>query len=124
MKRSDLSILRQLLQVASGLKYLHDHHVIHGDLSGNNVLIDDEGNAQITDFGRASVLDTEEFMTSLIAGSVDFIAPELFSHGETQEEADNSNFSSSSDIYAFSMLIFQVCCQRNLPLATSGSGIL
>lgn len=104
-------IFRQLRQVASGLKYLHDNGVVHADLSGNNVLIDDEGNARLTDFGRARLLDAEGFITSLFAGSVDFVAPELFTQVETEGRADNSDFSPRSDVYAFAMLTFQVCCQ-------------
>ncbi|KAG9090949.1 hypothetical protein FS749_000167 [Ceratobasidium sp. UAMH 11750] len=42
--------------VASGLEYLHGVDVIHGDLKGANVLIDDNGVAKITDFGNAIIL--------------------------------------------------------------------
>ena len=111
---SEPFIFRQLQQVASGLKYLHDHDVVHADLSGNNVLIDDEGNARLSDFGRARLLDAEGFITSLFAGSVDFVAPELFTQVETEGRADNSDFSTRSDVYAFAMLTFQVRYQRDL----------
>ncbi|CAL1693961.1 unnamed protein product [Somion occarium] len=40
-----------LLQVASGMSYLHDKKIVHGDLRGANILISDDMRAQVTDFG-------------------------------------------------------------------------
>ena len=89
--------------------------MVHGDLSGNNVLIDDEGNARLADLGRAKVIGEDGYHTDLVAGSVEYMAPELFEEPEHQEEQDEKNahyvgppFSMMSDIYAFSMLAFQV----------------
>ncbi|KAG9318002.1 WD40-repeat-containing domain protein [Chiua virens] len=42
--------------VALGLQYLHSHSVVHGDISGTNVLIDESGSACIADFGLSMVL--------------------------------------------------------------------
>jgi serine/threonine protein kinase len=48
--------LKFITDVAKGLAYLHTLNVVHGDLKPSNILIDDNGNARLTDFGRAKVV--------------------------------------------------------------------
>src|SRR3954471_6636466 len=66
-------------QIASGLDYMHQRGVIHRDLKPSNILLDDDGNAYLSDFGLARFTDainiTEEAMH--VAGSPAYIAPEL-----------------------------------------------
>ena len=84
-------------------------------------MIDDGGHARLADFGRAKVIGEEGYNTDLVAGSVEYMAPELFEEPKDQEEAEHPEeldekvaeyvgppFSMMSDIYAFSMLAFQV----------------
>ncbi|RLN56728.1 hypothetical protein BBJ28_00020748 [Nothophytophthora sp. Chile5] len=49
--RDPLLIWSTLLSTATGLRYLHDVGVVHGDLKGNNILIGKDGVAKLTDFG-------------------------------------------------------------------------
>jgi serine/threonine protein kinase len=104
------------LDIADGLKYLHDNNVVHGDLHGSNVLVDDNERALLSDFGRAKVIGHQGYSTYLVAGCAEFMAPELLSNDEEDEEENDGAgadrgppFSKMSDIYAFSMLMFQVC---------------
>ncbi|KAJ7248246.1 kinase-like domain-containing protein, partial [Mycena haematopus] len=46
-----------LLEIAHGLRYLHSQSVVHGDLRGDNILVDEEGHARLADFGLASWVD-------------------------------------------------------------------
>ncbi|TDL23379.1 kinase-like protein [Rickenella mellea] len=63
-------------QVARGMEYLHHKRVVHGDFRGHNILIDKDGNAVISDFGRANIIDDEDYSTQLIAKAA-WTAPEL-----------------------------------------------
>lgn len=65
------------------------------------MLIDDNGNARLADFGRAKILGQAEYDTTLFAGSTEYMAPELFA------DVEIAPFSTMSDIFAFSMLTFQ-----------------
>jgi len=50
-------------EIASGLRYLHEHDVTHGDVKADNVIISDQLEAQITDFGISRILDVDGFTT-------------------------------------------------------------
>lgn len=107
-----------ILDIADGLKYLHDNNVVHGDLHGNNVLVDDSGRARLSDFGRAKVIGYEGYSTLLVAGCAEYMAPELLLDDEDEGEDENEGatngppFSKMSDVYAFSMLMFQIFTGR------------
>ncbi|KAK7691906.1 hypothetical protein QCA50_005311 [Cerrena zonata] len=68
-----------LKQICSGLSYLHDDEgIVHGDLCGHNILINDKGDACIGDFGLAVFADKWSLCpTSQHAGNPSWQAPEL-----------------------------------------------
>ncbi|KAF9241806.1 kinase-like domain-containing protein, partial [Melanogaster broomeanus] len=81
------SRLSLLADIAAGIRYLHSQKVIHGDLSGSNVLVYADGTACLSDFGLSTIYqefsDTSE-MPSLFSfpGNIRWAAPELFmEHG-------------------------------------------
>jgi len=88
--------------IAQGLQYLHSQNIIHGDLQHNNVLVDEEGYAVLTDYGRATVIG---YSTPILAGRAAYMAPELFPANEVNM---NELFTKKSDVYAFGMLCFEI----------------
>lgn len=89
------------LGVASGLEYLHMNHrpqIIHRDLKPGNVLLDDDMEARITDFGLAKAVPDActHITTSNVAGTLGFIAPEYY---------QTLRFTDKSDIYSFGVLL-------------------
>jgi serine/threonine protein kinase len=102
--------LQLVKEVAKGLEYLHSKQVIHADLHCKNILVDDEGNALLADFGRAKVIGEAGYSTALLAGSAPYMAPELFPSAEPPESEVNVDelFSKQSDVYAFAMVCFEI----------------
>ncbi|KAG1763361.1 kinase-like domain-containing protein [Suillus occidentalis] len=109
-----LSIIRRfqlLSDVSAGLQYLavHSCSVVHGDLTGSNVLISSDGRAHLSDFGL-SVIAVEfvgmSYFTSALNGTVRWIAPELLAIPE--EEGATAIPTPNSDIYSFGCILFQV----------------
>lgn len=70
-------VLHIMQQVLNGIAYAHANGVIHRDIKPHNILIDDEGNIKITDFGIAIALSQNSItQTNSLLGSVQYISPE------------------------------------------------
>jgi len=83
--------LRILRQIAAGLEAAHASGVIHRDMKPENVLIDRDGMARVTDFGLALPLhqgSTRLTLTGTTVGTVDYMAPEQFKGGEADARLD------------------------------------
>ncbi|XVE96917.1 hypothetical protein REPUB_Repub02eG0265200 [Reevesia pubescens] len=93
--------------VASGLLYLHEGYeqiVIHRDVKASNVLLDDELNGRLGDFGLARLYEHGSNPgTTRVVGTLGYLAPELSKTGKA---------TTSSDVYAFGALLLEVACGR------------
>uniref|UniRef100_A0ACD5TQD7 Uncharacterized protein n=1 Tax=Avena sativa TaxID=4498 RepID=A0ACD5TQD7_AVESA len=102
----DWSKLVEIIEgVAHGLLYLHKHSrllVVHRDLKPSNILLDDEMNPKISDFGLAKIFssnDTEGDTTRRVVGTYGYMAPEYASKGI---------FSIKSDVFSFGVIILEI----------------
>ncbi|KAH7913189.1 kinase-like domain-containing protein [Hygrophoropsis aurantiaca] len=97
-----------LTEIASGLRYLHSNSVIHGDLTGSNVLIDHNGSARLADFGLSiAILEFQgtSNLTSCIRGAVRWAAPELY---DIRGNGEIPRPTTRIDIYSFGSIMLQV----------------
>nr|APU94860.1 leucine-rich repeat receptor-like protein kinase [Pohlia nutans] len=80
------------LGAARGLLYLHEHcdpKIIHRDVKAANILLDEDFEAVVGDFGLAKLLDhRNSHVTTAVRGTVGHIAPEYLSTGQSSEKTD------------------------------------
>ncbi|KAJ7088049.1 kinase-like domain-containing protein [Mycena belliarum] len=100
------TINRLICEIAQGLAFLHDQNIIHGDLRGSNILVDDDGHACLTDFGLTVLSDATATQTPNGAGSVPWMAPEMLH--PTAFGLVNPARTRASDIYAFGCVCLEL----------------
>ncbi|XP_034254350.1 serine/threonine-protein kinase 32B [Thrips palmi] len=66
-----------ICELALALDYLQVMHVVHRDIKPDNILLDEEGHAHLTDFNIATVLEEGHLATSM-SGTKPYMAPEIF----------------------------------------------
>ncbi|XP_031275886.1 cold-responsive protein kinase 1-like isoform X1 [Pistacia vera] len=85
-----------ILNTARGLAYLHeDFHVciIHRDIKPSNILLDDDFQPKIADFGLARLLpDNQSHLSTKFAGTLGYTAPEYAIHGQLSEKVDTYSY--------------------------------
>ncbi|EIN11550.1 kinase-like protein [Punctularia strigosozonata HHB-11173 SS5] len=94
-----------LRQVISGIAYLHGEDIVHGDLKGANVLIGENKQVRLSDFGLADLIDMLNGDSTTGRGSARWMAPEL--HFPEQFMLTFRR-TTSSDMYAFGFVCLEV----------------
>lgn len=92
--------VRIMTQIVSAISVAHQNRIIHRDIKPQNILIDEEGNVKITDFGIAIALsETSLTQTNTLLGSVHYLSP---------EQARGGMATIRSDIYALGIVLYEL----------------
>src|SRR5213595_1065675 len=92
------------LQVARGLSFAHDQGLVHRDVKPQNVILDADGRAKVTDFGIAHAVDVDGMtITGTIMGTSNYIAPEQ-ARGQPVDE--------QTDVYSLGCVLYELLAGR------------
>lgn len=87
-------------QLASALAHAHHNHIVHRDIKPQNILVDDDGNVKISDFGIAMALSATSYtQTNSVLGTVHYLSP---------EQARGGMANKKSDIYSLGIVMFEL----------------
>ena len=96
-------------EVARAVAYAHSRGVLHRDLKPSNILMDEDSEPQVTDFGLAKILDDPAAVTltlsSAILGSPSYMAPE-------QAEPRGRSVGPATDIYGLGAILYEMLSGR------------
>ncbi|KAG7543747.1 Wall-associated receptor kinase C-terminal [Arabidopsis thaliana x Arabidopsis arenosa] len=116
----DVSTLYRIaLGVARGLDYLHHGcktRIVHFDIKPQNILLDENLCAKVSDFGLAKLCEKRESMMSSLdaRGTIGYIAPEVFSRMY-------GRVSHKSDVYSYGMLVLEMIGAKNKEIAETAA---
>ncbi len=102
-KRGSLTLSEAIdimLQITDGMAHAHDSYIIHRDLKPQNIMIKDDGQIKITDFGIAMALNSTQLtQTNSVMGSVHYLPP---------EQASGKGCTTKSDIYSIGIIFYEL----------------
>ncbi len=89
------------IQICSALAHAHRHGIVHRDIKPHNILITNDGQVKVTDFGIAAVSSTSITQTGVVLGSVLYFSP---------EQARGSKIDHLSDLYSLGVVMYEMLC--------------
>ena len=89
------------VEIARALAFAHEHGLVHRDVKPQNVLLNGDGRAKVTDFGIARSLDVERGVTQTgtVLGTSNYIAP---------EQASGQPVDAHTDVYSLGVVLYEL----------------
>jgi serine/threonine protein kinase len=107
-------VLQIIYKCAKALHYAHSRGVVHRDIKPSNILLTQEGDVRLVDFGIALVSDSEISRLEGVAGSPAYMSP---------EQVQGNELDARSDLYSLGAVMYEMLCGQR-PFRAGGLGKL
>lgn len=94
-------IKKYFIQIYEALKFLHANNICHHDLKLQNIMLDEDDNIKLIDFGLSAKFNNDGVIDGHRAGSLKYAAPELF---------EKKHHTKSIDIWSLGVILFRMVC--------------
>ncbi|KAM3284464.1 putative LRR receptor-like serine/threonine-protein kinase RPK1 [Capsicum chacoense] len=94
------------MDISLAISFLHDQcvpRIIHRDIKPSNILLDNEQNAYLSDFGLSRIMGIETYSTTGVAGTFGYVAPEY---------AETSRVSDKADVYSYGIVLLELLSDK------------
>jgi beta-lactam-binding protein with PASTA domain/predicted Ser/Thr protein kinase len=91
------------IQILKAARFAHRRGIVHRDLKPHNVIVDDAGDAKVTDFGIARAGASDMTETGSIMGTAQYLSP---------EQAQGRSVTASSDLYSVGVVLYEMLTGR------------
>jgi serine/threonine protein kinase len=91
-----------IAEIVIGMKYIHSQGFIHRDLKPTNILLDDDRNVKISDFGTSRVYEVDVTMSNV--GTPLYMAPEV----------PDGHYDRKVDVYSFGIIVYEIITGNGL----------
>jgi serine/threonine protein kinase len=86
-----------IMGIVLGMEFIHSKNLIHRDLKPTNILLDDDHNVKISDFGSSRIYQVDVTLTG--AGTPLYMAPEVL----------EGHYDQKVDVYSFGLILYEIC---------------
>ena len=101
---SEDEILHDFIEIALGIKYIHDRKILHRDLKGQNVFLMKDGTVKLGDFGIARVLEHTFQVCKTQIGTPYYLSPEI---------CQGKNYNMKTDIWSLGCILYELCTLKH-----------
>ena len=108
---NEADVIKLGLDICRALKTCEEHNIIHRDIKPSNILISDQGDYKLGDFGVSRTLEHENTYGTKGIGTYDYMAPEIY-RGE--------KYGKEADIYSLGMVMYWLLNDRTFPFLIKG----
>jgi len=91
------------IDIAQGMNYLHGYPILHRDLHSKNILLDDQMNAKVADFGLSKIKKEEKYISNT-HGAAAWMAPEVIKGAKCTEKAD---------VYSYGVVLWELITAKD-----------
>ena len=102
-KLEELEAKRVFRQLCQGINYCHNKNIVHRDIKLENILLDDESNVKVIDFGFSICIPPEKSLT-IFCGTPSYMSPEIVSKLQYK--------GCPSDVWALGVVLYALLCGR------------